>query len=123
MAVCRRLPVSRRPDIAVDEIRDFRITAHRRTVVEAPTFQNRAATLWSGDERLALFDWMAANPLAGDVIPGADGACKLRWSRAGTGKSSGARVIWFNLTEQELVLLLAACAKADRTNMLSAEII
>ena len=114
--------MSRRPDIAAGEIRDFRITAHSRTVVEAPTFQKQAATLWSDDERLALIDWMAANPLAGDVIAGADGARKLRWSRAGTGKSGGARVIWFNLTEQELVLLLAACAKADRTNMLSAEI-
>jgi hypothetical protein len=56
------------------------------------------------------------------VIPGADGARKVRWSRAGTGKSSGARVIYFNLTELEVVLLVAAYAKADRTNMLAADI-
>jgi hypothetical protein len=33
-----------------------------------------------------------------------------------------ARVIYFNLTEQEVVLLIAAYAKADRENMLPADI-
>ena len=93
-----------------------------RTVIETPTFQKQAERLWSEDERLAFIDWIAANPLAGDVIPGADGARKVRRSRAGTGKSGGARVIYFNLTEQEVVLLIAAYAKADRDNMLPADI-
>jgi hypothetical protein len=93
-----------------------------RTVIETPTFQKQAEKLWTEDERFAFIDWIAANPLAGDVIPGADGACKVRWSRAGTGKSSGARVIYFNLTELELLLLVATYAKADRTNMLAADI-
>ena len=53
-----------------------------RTVIETPTFQKQAAKLWSEDERLSFIDWIAANPLAGDVIPGADGARKVRWSRA-----------------------------------------
>lgn len=60
--------------------------------------------------------------MVGNVIPGADGARKVRWSRAGSGKSGGARVIYFNLTEQELVLLVAVYAKADRVNMLPGEI-
>lgn len=93
-----------------------------RTVIETPTFQKQAEKLWKEEERLAFIDWIAANPLAGDVIPGADGARKVRWSRAGSGKSGGARVIYFNLTEQEVVLLIAAYAKADRANMLAAEI-
>jgi len=93
-----------------------------RTVIETPTFQKQAEKLWSEDERLAFIDWIAANPLAGDVIPGADGARKVRWNRAGSGKSSGARVIYFNLTEQKVVLLVAAYAKAEHANMLPAEI-
>jgi hypothetical protein len=93
-----------------------------RTVIETPTFQKQAEKLWTDDERLAFIDWIAANPLAGDVIPGADGARKFRWSRAGSGKSGGARVIYFNLTEREVVLLIAAYAKADRANMLPADI-
>lgn len=93
-----------------------------RTVIETPTFQKQADKLWSQDERLAFIDWIAANPMAGDVIPGADGARKVRWSRRGSGKSSGARVIYFNLTEQEVVLLIAVYAKAERANMPPAEI-
>ena len=93
-----------------------------RTVVETPTFQKQAAKLWTEAERLEYIDWIAANSLAGDVIPGADGARKVRWSGGGSGKSGGARVIYFNLTEQQVVLLAAAYAKADRSNMLAADI-
>ena len=103
-------------------MRESRIIQSMRTVIETPTFQKQAEKLWSEDERLVFIDWIAANPLVGDVIPGADGARRVRWSRAGSGKSSGARVIYFNLTEQEVVLLVAAYAKAERANMLPAEI-
>jgi len=93
-----------------------------RTVIETPTFQKQAGKLWSEEERLAFIDWIAANPLAGDVIPGADGARKVRWTVAGSGKRGGARVIYFNLTEQGVVLLVAVYAKADQANMLPGEI-
>ncbi|MBF8724412.1 DNA-binding protein [Pseudomonas guariconensis] len=93
-----------------------------RTVIETPTFQKNAAKLWSDDERVAFVDWIAANPLAGDVIPGAEGARKVRWARTGSGKSGGARVIYFNLTEDEIVLLITVYAKAERCNMSPAEI-
>lgn len=93
-----------------------------RTVIETLTFQKQAEKLWSEDERLAFIEWIAANPLTGDVIPGAEGARKVRWSRAGSGKSGGVRVVYFNLTEQEVVLLIAVYAKADRANMLFADI-
>jgi mRNA-degrading endonuclease RelE of RelBE toxin-antitoxin system len=93
-----------------------------RTVIETPTFQKQAEKLWSEAERLAFIDWIAVNPLAGDVIPNAEGARKVRWGRSGSGKSGGARVIYFNLTEQEVVLLVAAYSKAERTNMLPSEI-
>lgn len=93
-----------------------------RTVIETPTFQKQAEKLWTEGERLAFIDWIAMNPLAGDVISGANGARKVRWSRSGSGKSGGTRVIYFNLTEQEVVLLVAIYAKSDRANMLATEI-
>ena len=93
-----------------------------RTVIETPTFQKQAEKLWTEGERLARINWIAANPLAGDVIPGADSARKVRWSRAGSGKSGGARVIYFNLTEREVLLLVAVYAKAERANMLPIDI-
>ncbi|ENO85430.1 hypothetical protein C666_15315 [Thauera linaloolentis 47Lol = DSM 12138] len=93
-----------------------------RTVIETPTFQKQAEKLWSEEERLAFIGWIAENPDAGDVIPGADGARKVRWQRAGTGKSGGARIIYFNIVEHEVVLLVAAYAKAERENMLPKDI-
>ena len=92
------------------------------TVIETPTFQKAAARLWSDEERVAFIDWIAIHPLTGDVIPGADGARKVRWNRSGSGKSGGTRVIYFNMNEDEIVLLLTVYAKAERRNMNPAEI-
>ena len=93
-----------------------------RTVVETPTFQKQADAVWSEDERHAFIDWIAANPDAGDVIPGADGARKVRWARAGTGKRGGARVIYFYLVADQVVLLVMVYAKAARTNVKAGDI-
>lgn len=88
-----------------------------RTVIETPTFQKQAEKIWSDDERLAFIDWIAANPLAGDVIPGADGARKVRWMVSGRGKRGGARVIYFNIDDRDVVLLVAVYAKAEQENI------
>jgi mRNA-degrading endonuclease RelE of RelBE toxin-antitoxin system len=88
-----------------------------RTVVETPTFQKQAADIWTEEERHAFIDFIAANPNAGDVIPGADGARKVRWTRQGTGKRGGVRVIYFHLVGDEVVLLVMVYAKAVLTNV------
>lgn len=93
-----------------------------RSVIETPTFQKQADRLWNEDERLEFVAWIAANPTAGEVIPGADGARKVRWALPGQGKRGGARVIYFNLTEREIVLLVALYAKNERENMSPGEI-
>lgn len=51
------------------------------------------------------------------MIPGADGARKLHWSRAGHGKRGGVRVIYFNFAEDGTVVLVMLCAKVDRTDV------
>ena len=93
-----------------------------RTVIETPTFKRQADAYWVADERLAFFAWLAANPEAGDVIPGADGARKVRWSLPGSGKRSGVRVIYFNETEDGTLLLVMMYAKAQRENVSSGDI-
>lgn len=87
------------------------------TVIETPSFQAQAADIWSEDELAAFIDWLAANPLAGDVIPGAQGARKIRWAAKGKGKRSGARVIYFNRLELGFILLLAVYAKNEQENI------
>lgn len=93
-----------------------------RTVIETPTFQKQAEKIWSESERLAFIDWIAVNPLAGDVIPGADGASKVRWGRAGAGKRGGVRVVYFNLTKQGVVVLVMMYAKSDQANITPGDI-
>lgn len=85
------------------------------TVIETPEFIASAAKTWTDAERIEFIDWIADDPLAGDVIPGAGGLRKVRWSRQGIGKRGGARVIYFTrLASGELVLLLVyAKAKFD----------
>jgi mRNA-degrading endonuclease RelE of RelBE toxin-antitoxin system len=61
--------------------------------------------------------FIAENPDFGDVISGAEGARKVRWQRKGTGKRSGARVIYFHLVGDEVVLLVMVSAKAERSNV------
>ena len=54
---------------------------------------------------------------AGDVVPKSGGIRKVRWRRAGTGKSSGVRVIYFTRTTEEEVVLLLIYAKAKTDNI------
>ncbi|MCK7461104.1 MAG: type II toxin-antitoxin system RelE/ParE family toxin [Sphingobacterium sp.] len=88
-----------------------------RTVIETPTFQKQADAIWSEDERLDFVTWIAQNPLAGDVIPGADGARKVRWAAQSKGKRGGVRVIYFNLTAEGVVYLVAIYQKSDQSNI------
>ena len=92
------------------------------TVVETPEFQKQAAKVWSNDERLDFISWLAENPEAGDVVPGAGGARKVRWQVQGRGKRGGVRVIYVNFTADEFVLLLAIYTKSDNANMPAHEI-
>mgnify|MGYP001078526764 CR=1 FL=1 len=84
------------------------------TVVETPTFSNDARALWTEDERSAFCVWIAANPEAGVVIPGSGGCRKVRWSRAGTGKRGGVRIIYFTRLANGEIWLLTLYAKAVR---------
>jgi hypothetical protein len=79
-------------------------------------------SIWTDHERCGFIDWIAANPLAGDVIPGAEGARKVRWAMQGRGKSGGARVIYFNYSEEGVIELFAIYAKSERENMPAGEI-
>ncbi|NOQ35743.1 MAG: DNA-binding protein [Methylococcaceae bacterium] len=93
-----------------------------KTVIETPTFQKQADKIWTEDERLDFIDWIAANPLAGDVIPHAEGARKIRWATKGKGKRGGVRVIYFNLSEKGIIYLITLYQKSATENLSPTEI-
>lgn len=93
------------------------------TVIETPTFQRLAADIWNEEERLEFVSFIAENTEAGDVIPGAGGLRKVRWSRPGMGKRGGARVIYFNRNEQDDLVLLLVYVKAKFDNIPAATLL
>ena len=91
-------------------------TASIRTVAETDVFIKYAADIWNDLERNEFISWIAANPEAGDLIPGSGGCRKVRWSRQGTGKRGGTRVIYF-LAQQASIWLLIAYTKSKFDNL------
>ncbi|HMN76978.1 MAG TPA: transcriptional regulator [Burkholderiaceae bacterium] len=87
-----------------------------RTVAETPVFVRYAAEVWSDAERQEFINFIAANPEAGDIVRGSGGCRKVRWSRSGTGKTGGVRVIYFLATDGT-VWLLIVYAKAKFDNL------
>jgi hypothetical protein len=87
------------------------------TVIESPIFRRYADEVWSEDERHEFIDWISCNPLAGDVIAGTDDLRKVRYSRQGSGKRGGARVIYYNRLANGYIMLVVVYAKAKFDNL------
>lgn len=51
------------------------------------------------------------------AIAGSGGCRKVRWTRAGTGKRGGVRVIYYSQLENGVIYLLVIYAKAVRGNI------
>ncbi len=68
--------------------------------IETLTFTRLITGLLDDDEYSNLQDELVKRPDIGDLIKNGGGIRKLRWKRAGTGKSGGIRVIYYWLTER-----------------------
>lgn len=87
------------------------------TIYETPTFVAEAGRIWSVEERLEFFSWIASEPEGGAVIAGSGGCRKLRWSRPGTGKRGGVRVTYFSRLQVGELCMLLIYPKAARDNI------
>jgi hypothetical protein len=87
------------------------------TIIETEIFKRFAESIWDDGERNEFITWLAANPLAGDVVPGTGGLRKVRWSRSGMGKRGGTRVIYYNTLSEGSIWLLIAYTKAKFDNL------
>jgi len=92
------------------------------TVVETILFQRQWPMYWTEEERDAFATYIAEYPDAGDVVPESGGIRKLRWRRAGSGKSGGVRIIYFVRTMAEEVVLLTLYAKSKTDNITGAKL-
>lgn len=64
-----------------------------------------------------MVDYLAYNPMAGDLIPGTGGVRKLRWGLEDRGKRGGARVIYFHHGADMPLFALTAFAKNERADL------
>ena len=91
------------------------------TVAETPEYLRRCDKLLSDGERRDVVDYLAAHPKAGDLMEGTGGVRKIRWARAGRGKSGGVRIIYYVHSEAMPLYLLTVFAKNERANLSKAE--
>jgi len=87
------------------------------SVVETPEFLSATRKLMSDDERALLVDYLAHNPMAGDLVQGTGGIRKVRWALDGRGKRGGARVIYFYHDADMPLFALTAYAKNDQADL------
>jgi len=88
------------------------------TVVETPEYLSAAKNAKMTDaEREDAVDFLAANPEAGDIMPGTGGCRKVRIAKEGKGKRGGYRVITYYSSKDEPVFLLTVISKGKSANI------
>jgi hypothetical protein len=87
------------------------------TVAETAVFVRHAKEVWTEAERDEFVLYIAGNPEAGTVIPDTGGVRKVRWSRAGSGKRGGVRVIYFYHDRDRPLYLLLVYAKGRQEDL------
>ena len=92
------------------------------TIIETAAYLSAASDVgMREEERNAVVDMLAANPLAGDVMPGCGGARKVRVAKPGRGKSGGYRVITYFGGNDVPLFLLTVFGKNERASLSKAE--
>jgi mRNA-degrading endonuclease RelE of RelBE toxin-antitoxin system len=93
-----------------------------QTVVETPEFIKQAKECMNEGVVKQFIDFIAKNPLAGDVIPGTGGARKVRWqSDEHCGKRGGARIIYYYHDDEMPIYLFTAYKKNQRETITAEE--
>ena len=87
------------------------------TVVEIVRFSRNAAKLWTEIELTDFVQYIAGTPDAGDVSPDTGGLRKIRWSRQGSGKRGGVRVIYYYYNLSIPLYLLSIYAKGEQEDI------
>ena len=85
--------------------------------VRFPTFEKSSTGILSEADILELEMLLTVHPDAGDLIPGGRGLRKLRRPAKGRGKRGGARVIYYHVSSQHIILLIVAYAKNEQEDL------
>ena len=93
-----------------------------QTIIETPAYLRAARDAGVSDgERTVIVDMLAADPMAGEIMPGCGGARKVRVAGKGKGKSGGYRLITYFGGDDIPVFLITIFAKGEKVNLTKAE--
>ena len=93
-----------------------------QTVIETAAYIAAAKSAgMTADEMAEVVSMIAANPEAGEIMPGCGGARKLRVARPGRGKSGGYRVITYYAGDVFPAFLLTVFGKNEKVSLSQAE--
>ena len=85
--------------------------------IETRIFTEDVRDLLTDDEYRELQEYLANQPLAGDVIQQTGGLRKVRWSAQGKGKRGGVRVIYYYVTSASQIRLLLIYKKGIQDDL------
>ena len=85
--------------------------------IETPTFTRLVNALLSEEEQRQLQNDLLANPERGSIIRGGGGIRKVRFAIEGTGKSGGARVIYYWAKSKDQIYMLLIYPKSNQDNL------
>lgn len=89
----------------------------RYEFIESSLFTKMVYDYLSEDDYIAFQQFLLEQPEAGDIIKGSGGVRKVRWARAGSGKSGGVRVCYYARNATGQILLLVIYAKSVRASI------
>ena len=93
-----------------------------QVVLETPEFIKQAKLCMDDALREKFITYIAENPLKGSLVGGTGGARKIRWaSDSNTGKSGGARVIYYYHNQNIPIFLFTAFGKSQKANITQSE--
>lgn len=89
----------------------------RYEFIESSLFTRMVYDYLSEDDYTAFQLFLLEQPEAGAVVRGSGGVRKVRWSRAGAGKSGGVRVCYYTRNAAKQILLLVIYAKSVQASI------
>ena len=85
--------------------------------MKPPIFTKLIKELMSDDEYKDLQEALVNRPDRGSLIKNSGGLRKIRWALEGRGKSGGARVIYYWMTDSDQLYMLWAYPKNVQDNL------
>ncbi len=87
------------------------------TFIESSVFERILPAYLDDDEYSDLQQFLMQHPEVGEIVPGSGGVRKVRWSRPGTGKQGGLRIIYVVRYRPNEFWMLTLYAKSKRENV------